>query len=142
MGRSRRRSGCLIIRRLRMTRNHSELILATVLLVSSPAVAGAQTPVIAGVPNFHQVDERVYRGGQPVATAWPDLAKLGIRIIVDLRRGEEHSIATESTAVTSAGMRYVRFPMNGFDTPSRDQIDRALALLDGNDKVLAHCQQG
>jgi protein tyrosine/serine phosphatase len=125
-----------------MSRNHGHPLLAAALLLSLPTVTRAATPEIAGIANFHQVNERVYRGAQPADTAWPDLAKLGVRCVVDLRRPEEHSTVGESTAVAAAGMRYVNFPMDGFATPTRDQIDRALVLMDGNDKVFVHCKQG
>ena len=40
---------------------------------------------VPGVPNFHQVNERVYRGAQPRAEGWSSLAKLGIKTVIDLR---------------------------------------------------------
>ena len=124
-----------------MNRNHTGLVVAAALLLS-PAASTAAVPEVSGIPNFHQVGERLYRGGQPADDAWPGLAKLGVRTVIDLRRGVEHSVAAESTAVTAAGMRYVNFPMNGFDTPTRDQIACVLAMFDGNDRVFVHCKQG
>jgi hypothetical protein len=47
------------------------------------ALAAAQ-PV--GVPNFHQVSERIYRGAQPTTEGFQELAKMGIKTVVDLRR--------------------------------------------------------
>src|SRR5262245_39726310 len=70
----------------------------------------------AGVPNFHQVNENIYRGAQPTNEGWQSLAKLGIKVVVDLRReGEdgEHTVAAEKKAVEAAGMRFVHVPMKG-----------------------------
>lgn len=38
--------------------------------------------------NFHQVDDELYRGGRPRATAFPKLVDLGIRTVIDLEQTE------------------------------------------------------
>src|SRR5690348_925184 len=45
---------------------------------------------VAGVPNFGKIDDHLYRGAQPHASGLPELKKLGISTIVDLR-GEDPS---------------------------------------------------
>jgi protein tyrosine/serine phosphatase len=104
------------------------------------AIAASARP--AGVPNFYQVTDRLYRGGQPTDQGWPELAKLGIKTVVDLRRRVEHSTDAESLAVTAAGMSYVNYEIQGFRTPTSDQIGKALALLDGSGPVFIHCKLG
>jgi hypothetical protein len=37
-----------------------------------------------GVPNFHRVNQHLYRGGQPADAGWTSLAKLGVKIVADL----------------------------------------------------------
>src|ERR1039457_2783323 len=66
--------------------------------------AGAPAP---GVPNFHQVNERIYRGAQPNGEGWDSLAKLGVKTVIDLRPESEHSCKAEKGAVEAAGMHYV-----------------------------------
>ena len=39
-------------------------------------------------------------------------------------------------------MRYLNFPMNGFDTPTAQQLTTPLSWLDANEKVFVHCKQG
>ncbi len=112
---------------------------AALSLASTVAFA---VPQIAGVPNFRQVNERLYRGGQPADDAWGDLARLGVKTVIDLRREEEHSTTGEAKLVEAAGMRYVSIPMNGFDTPTAESIGRALAAIDGGQTVFVHCKQG
>jgi protein tyrosine phosphatase (PTP) superfamily phosphohydrolase (DUF442 family) len=112
------------------------------LLLMLPLAAFAQAPVIDGIPNFHQVTDRIYRGGQPQSGAWAELASLGVKTVVDLRRPIEHSVPEESLAVVAAGMRYLNFPMNGFDTPTAAQLTTPLSWLDANEKVFVHCKQG
>ena len=118
------------------------LPLLAALLLTLPVLASAQAPAIDGIPNFHQVTDRIYRGGQPQSGAWTELARLGVKTVVDLRRPIEHSVAEESLAVVSAGMRYLNFPMNGFDTPNSAQLTTPLSWLDANEKVFVHCKQG
>jgi len=117
-------------------------LLALLLLSSLPLAALAQAPAIDGIPNFHQVTDRIYRGGQPQSGAWTQLASMGVTTVVDLRRPVEHSVQEESLAVVAAGMRYLNFPMNGFDTPTAAQLTTPLSWLDENEKVFVHCKQG
>ena len=114
---------------------------AALALLATP-VAGHAAASIAGILNFHQVTDRLYRGGQPEGRAWGDLARVGVKTVLDLRRGDEHSVAAESLAVCAAGMRYVNFPMNGSDTPTALQLSAPLALLDGGGPAFVHCAQG
>lgn len=94
------------------------------------------------VPNFHQVNEHVYRGGQPGASAWPGLAQMGIKLVIDLRREDEHSSAEEERAVRASGMNYVNVPMKGVTEPSNDQVNKLLSLLNADYPVFIHCKRG
>jgi tyrosine-protein phosphatase SIW14 len=96
-----------------------------------------------GVPNFHQVNERVYRGGQPNGEGWGSLARLGVKTVIDLRQESERSYKAEELAVESAGMHYVNVPLNGVHAPSDAKIRKALSLLDNSaDPVFVHCRRG
>ncbi len=94
------------------------------------------------IPNFHQVNEHVYRGGQPEPAAWQSLAKMGVRTVIDLRREDEHSSAAEGAAVGAAGMMYINIPMKGVVAPTNEQISKALAALNSTDPVFIHCKKG
>jgi tyrosine-protein phosphatase SIW14 len=105
----------------------------------SPAWAGdIQVP---GIPNFHKVNERLYRGGQPPEDAWNRLARLGIKTVIDLRREEEQSREAESRAVEAAGMRYINVPMNG-GPPREVDILEIFGILDSREPVFVHCREG
>jgi uncharacterized protein (TIGR01244 family) len=118
-------------------------ILAALAFLSSVAFAAeVQAP---GVPNFHQVNEHIFRGAQPTGQGWDSLAKLGVKVVVDLRRDNEdgdHSLAAEAKAVQTAGMRYVSVPMNGLVAPSEAAVAKVLALLNSPDPVFMHCKLG
>ena len=104
--------------------------------------AWASDAIVRGVPNFHQVNEHVYRGGQPSDEGWTGLAQLGVKTVIDLRLEDEHPTNLEAQAVQAAGMRYVNIPMHGVVAPSDEQMARALALLDSASPVFVHCKRG
>jgi tyrosine-protein phosphatase SIW14 len=97
---------------------------------------------VQGVPNFHQVNEHIFRSGQPDDGSWKAIADLGVKTVIDLRRPDEHATASEEKAVASAGMRYVNVPMKGVVAPAPEQMAKVLALLESPDKVLVHCHRG
>ena len=112
-------------------------------VLSIPAWAANTSAVeAAGIPNFHQVNEHIYRGGQPTDEGWTSLADLGIKTVIDLRReGEgEHSTGAEKQAVETAGMRYLSVPMNGIVAPEEEDIAKVLAVLNSNQPVFVHCK--
>jgi protein tyrosine phosphatase (PTP) superfamily phosphohydrolase (DUF442 family) len=111
------------------------------LALFSPAQsADLQAP--PDVPNFHKVNDHVFLGGQPGPQGWPGLAKMGVKLVIDLRREDEHSSAAEGQAVRAAGMNYVNVPMKGVVAPSGDQVSKLLSLLTSQDAVFVHCKRG
>ena len=113
-----------------MTSRLLSLIVGCLTIGSAASFAGAATPRVDGIVNFRQVNDRIYRGAQPDDAAWPALAKMGVKTVIDLRREVEHSVAAEKRMVEAAGMKYVNFPMNGFDTPTSDQMMKVLAVIE------------
>jgi tyrosine-protein phosphatase SIW14 len=110
------------------------------LAASAASFSGADLPE---VHNFHQVDDHLFRGGEPSGTGLEILAKLGIKTIVDLEPGKTRSRKEQSRA-EALGMRYVNVPMSGLVTPSDDQIAKALAALQTSSvgPVFVHCRRG
>jgi tyrosine-protein phosphatase SIW14 len=118
---------------------HRRLLPVFALLLSFGGLQAASIPDLPGVQNFHQVDEHVYRGAQPHGEGFADLAKLGIRTVIDLR-GEK----SEEPAVQRAGMHYVRLPWSGYKAPADSQIAAVLSLLNDSSAwpVFVHCRRG
>ena len=106
--------------------------------------AGAADVEAPGVPNFHQVNEHLYRGGQPGDAGWSSLARLGIKTIIDLRPANEHSTTQEARVVQARGMVYVSQPMAGLAAPTNDEILKILTLLDSSAQwpIFVHCRRG
>ncbi len=96
-----------------------------------------------GVGNFHKVDDHVYRGAQPTTQGFENLAKLGIKIVVDLREPGDRSHG-EERVVTGDGMRYVPVPMKGMHAPPGASVAQVLNLLEDSSAgpVFVHCRRG
>ena len=104
-----------------------------------PALAGSSP---WGIENFYQVDQNVYRGAQPTSDGFKYLAKIGVKIVIDLREADKRS-KSEETAVTAAGMKYINVPMSGLTAPTEAQISRILGILEGDGgAVFVHCKRG
>ncbi|HKE24413.1 MAG TPA: tyrosine-protein phosphatase [Bryobacteraceae bacterium] len=112
------------------------------LALSLSVAAGTAAAGTIAIPNFHQVNDHLYRGGQPAPEAWQSLAQMGVKTVIDLRREDEHSTAAEAQAVKAAGMAYVNVPMKGVVAPTNEQIAKILSLLDSPGPVFVHCKRG
>jgi uncharacterized protein (TIGR01244 family) len=100
-------------------------------------------PTYPQLPNFHKVDEHLYRGGQPAEGGIARLKSLGIRTVVNLR-GEPELVALEAREASEAGLRYFSVPMRGLGRPTDEQLKRILGLIDQADNwpVFVHCKAG
>jgi tyrosine-protein phosphatase SIW14 len=109
----------------------------------APIGARATTMTIQGVPNAGSVTGTLYRGAQPHDSAYADLQKLGMGIVVDLR-GESGEVSAEQRSVESLGMKFVNLPWSGAGLPSRDELLTFFTLLRDNPdtKIFLHCQYG
>jgi protein tyrosine phosphatase (PTP) superfamily phosphohydrolase (DUF442 family) len=113
--------------------------LTTLLVLGLPAFGGSAP----GIKNFAKVDTQVYRGGQPTDEGFRYLAKLGVKVIIDLREADGRSQA-EQRVVTRAGMKYVNVPMTGLTPPTDAEITKILSLLGDTTSgpVFVHCRRG
>jgi protein tyrosine phosphatase (PTP) superfamily phosphohydrolase (DUF442 family) len=121
---------------------------------AAPASQAAVTSVVpeiptgaplryAELPNFHQVDEKLYRGGEPKRGGVARLKELGITTILDLR-WEDGKMRREEAEAKAAGLNYFAIPMYGLLRPKEEQIRRALEIITdpANGKVFVHCERG
>ena len=93
------------------------------------------------IGNFGQMDERFFRGAQPLETDYQSLKDLGVNTVIDLRNDPA---AYEKGAVEALGMKYVNIPMSGWKSPQQADIDTFLALVKNPDtgKFFVHCKAG
>jgi len=114
-----------------------------VLTLSITAYAAGQTQTAnKDLPNFFRVSSNIYRGGQPTAEGIRQLAKMGIKTIVDLRDTGE--ARTEAKWASSAGIRFINVPLGSWFRPKDPDVARVLAVIDSkpDQPVFIHCKRG
>jgi tyrosine-protein phosphatase SIW14 len=127
---SRRRSACLAL-----------LFTGAFLALAYAGVSNAPPPRgksgHPGLPNFDQVSTNLYRGAQPKVDGFEELARRGIRTIVNLRSKHADDLPDGSP------IREVRIPMLA-DKPQVDDIRVFLRTVTDttNQPVFVHCRRG
>jgi protein tyrosine/serine phosphatase len=98
------------------------------------------TPAIR-IENFGRVNDNYYRGAQPHARDYADLAALGIKTVIDLEHDGE---SNEQQLVEAAGMKFYRVGMSTQSRPTTEQLDRVLSIVEDarNQPVFVHCHGG
>jgi tyrosine-protein phosphatase SIW14 len=93
------------------------------------------------IGNFGHLDDRFYRGAQPLESDYQSLKDLGIKTVIDLRNDPTDY---EKAAVEALGMRYVNIPMSGWKSPKDKDLQAFLKLVDDPEtgKFYVHCKAG
>lgn len=120
------------------------LFLAAALLLAPaepPSAASRAIPCdtcVPGVENFGIVGPALWRGAQPSAEGFRELARRGARSVVNLREDHDDAPLLEGT-----GLRYLRIPSKAF-RPERGNLARFLAFVrdPAHQPVFVHCAQG
>src|SRR5688572_1235798 len=71
------------------------------------------------IDNFGRAGENYYRGEQPDPEDYPQLAALGVRLVIDLTRDGQED---ERRLVQQAGMKFARIPMVASERPSDNAV--------------------
>lgn len=95
------------------------------------------------LPNFHQVNANLYRGGQPTEEGFRQLKQTGIKTIIYLRGADEKAKREENWA-QKAGLKFINLPLSNWFEPKDAQIEKILAEINKleNQPVFVHCQRG
>ena len=94
------------------------------------------------LPNFHQVCESLYRGGQPSAQGFTQLQKMGVRTIINLR--DDCNVKRAEESVRAAGLNFISIPLSPFMRPSEKNINQFLEVLmqEPHQPHFVHCLHG
>ena len=120
-------------------------VTAVGLLLSLAEASSAQTSFLAqpaiAIANFGRINDSYYRGAQPQARNYAELAALGVKTVIDLTRGGR---ADERGLVERAGMSFYRIPLTTTSQPAPEAVARFLKLVNdpANQPVYVHCQGG
>lgn len=140
---------CPVLTSLAVVIGFVSISLAQTVAVGRHSVAGSATVLATAKPdfshvkigNFGQMDERFFRGAQPIESDYQSLKDLGVHTIIDLRNDP---VAYEKSAVEALGMKYVNIPMSGWKSPMQADVDTFLALANNplTGKFFVHCKAG
>ena len=123
--------------------------LSSVTLSAAPAGSGNESakaavvqPAPVRIDNFGRISATYYRGAQPEAGDYADLASLGVKTVINLT--SDDALAEEPTMVEKAGMKYVAIPMTTRIAPTSEQLDEFLKIVidPANQPVFVHCVGG
>lgn len=117
-------------------------LLAAMALLSM-VIAAQENRSYDKLPNFHQVNENLYRGAQPQRGGLKKLSELGIKTVINLR-GASQETRNEQAEAEASGIRYFNILMPGLGRPADEQVERALAIIDARENwpVFVHCKRG
>src|SRR5262245_62113438 len=106
------------------------MVLATLaaLSLTLPAVAQSTFEGRIRIDNFARVNDAYFRGAQPEGTDYADLAKLGVKTVINLI-GDSDLDVMEKSSVEQQGMRYVAIPMSTRKAPTREQLQAFLSVV-------------
>jgi protein tyrosine/serine phosphatase len=99
--------------------------------------------VAVDIRNFKQVNDWLYRGGQPLESQYQQLADYGIKTVINLRSTKK-LIDAEKVVVENLGMRFESIPMTYLKSPTYKEVKRFLEIVDDAEKrpIFVHCLHG
>ena len=120
-------------------------VASLIVAVSAWASPAAASPDLSNIriDNFGRVSDAYYRGAQPKGRDYADLAKLGVKTLIDLTSDEDVDL-NERVAAERAGMQYVRMPMTTHEPPTGAKLAEFLGIVNDPAKqpVYVHCVGG
>ena len=119
------------------------LFYTTILALIVFPVVAAQDTARADLPKFEQVNEKLFRGGQPRRGALQHLRELGIDTIVNLRGSSDRTRA-EGAEARALGLNYVNISLPNWGRPQDERVERILLIINApqNGRVFVHCKDG
>jgi len=95
------------------------------------------------LPNFYQVNANLYRGAQPTESGVKELARMGVRTIINLR-GEDKNSEREKIWAQAAGIKFIAVNLGNWFKPKTADIEAVIKDIDaaGNEPVFVHCKRG
>ena len=120
-----------------------QLVVVLLLAAGNPADAAPRgVPPSEGIGNFGKVNDKLYRGAQPDADGIRNLARLGIKTIINLRT-TNNVWKAEAAEAGACGIIYTNVPLKGVGRPTHSQVATLLALIENlPSPVFVHCEHG
>ena len=95
--------------------------------------------VAKGVPNFGKLNDNIWRSGQPTTEGYQQLAALGLKTVVNLRKE-----FPQDKDLLPQGVNYVYIPITDEHAPTAEQAKQFLDVASNpaNWPLLVHCHGG
>lgn len=115
----------------------------TIAFFSVSTTLGQSVVSAKNLPNFSKINDQLYRGGQPSQAGINELARLGIKTVIDLRDNDDRA-KSEGQWAGAAGMRFINIPLSTLARPKDETIAAILAdIMAAKDQpVFVHCKRG
>ena len=106
--------------------------------VSPRSDGWAKAVSVKGVPNLHKVTDNLYRSAQPTGEGFHNLAKMGIRTVINLSAN-----SSDRKLVKGTGLSLVEIPIPDI-RPTSPQVVRLIKIITDKTRcpVLIHCRYG
>ncbi len=120
------------------------LIIFSFCFLPSCAYLGYLKDPFADIPNFHEVNPQLYRGGMLDKTAgWDKLKTLKIKSIISFEEENPQSCKRKQTA-ESFGLKVYSIPVSLYAAPTDKQVLEFLtiALTSENQPIFVYCNNG
>ena len=120
-------------------------LLSAIFVSAIPALAQGSTQnndfSQVKIGNFGKMDDRLFRGAQPLKEDYASLAAIGVKTVVDLRNDPTDY---EKPAVEALGMKYVNIPMSGWKYANDEDVQKFMAIMNDPESgvVYVHCKAG
>lgn len=102
----------------------------------------AQAMDVPGLPDLHRVNDRIYRSAQPTATGFRNLAKLGVKTVISLRRTIDDSPLAAGTGLDLIHIKITTRHVADDNSAKIVQALRSLRDSQAQGPVLLHCTHG
>ncbi len=119
------------------------LILAIIAFSFGGLAHGQKNNENKNLKNFNQINENFYRGAQPTKEGVKELAKMGVKTIINLR-GESGLTRTEESWTKDTGVKFINVSLSNWFEPKAAQVQKVLDLIDDpkNQPVFVYCKRG
>lgn len=95
------------------------------------------------LPNFHRINENLYRGGQPTDEGIRQLAKLGIKTVITFRRMRE-KVRREQQVAEENGLKFINLHLSNWFSAKDENINAIIEIITNPElqPVFIHCKRG
>jgi protein tyrosine/serine phosphatase len=113
------------------------------MLLNGCAYSSYITEPFSNIPNFHQVNSQIYRGGRPSEDGLRQLKEMGIKTIISLR-SDDSLTYVEKHLARQYGLEFISIPLSIYQKPTDEQVLKFLEIVIDKEKqpIFIHCESG